>query len=160
MNPKPRPESDPDGHHGRFNMLNADSPAGVFNAAAEGAIDYMGGAVFGALFGPPGAIAGSQTSKIAKDPVGSVKSVVHCVFGGYCGDAPVRDVGCIPNGGKRGCRLCFRRNCGETAGGNFRGPAQTSTHPGVPGANDDGAQAMTGTAPPKPTPEPPRGLLL
>ena len=99
-----------------FNMLNADSPAGVFNAAAEGAIDYMGGAVFGALLGPPGAIVGSQTSKIAKDPVGSVKSVVHCVFGGYCGDAPFEMWDAFQTAGNAVVGCVFGGNCGETAG--------------------------------------------
>ena len=99
-----------------FNMLNADSPAGVFNAAAEGAIDYMGGAVLGALLGPPGAIVGSQTSKIAKDPVGSVKSVVHCVFGGYCGDAPFEMWDAFQTAGNAVVGCVFGGNCGETAG--------------------------------------------
>ena len=98
-----------------FNMFNADSAAGVLNAAAEGLIDYLGGLVGGAVFGPPGAVAGSQTSRFVKDPVGTTEAVVHCVFGGYCGDAPFAVWDAFQTAGNAVVGCVFGGNCGDTA---------------------------------------------
>lgn len=96
-------------------MFNADSAAGVLNAAAEGLIDYLGGLVGGAVFGPPGAVAGSQTSRFVKDPVGTTEAVVHCVFGGYCGDAPFAVWDAFQTAGNAVVGCVFGGNCGDTA---------------------------------------------
>ena len=105
-----------------FNMLNADSPSGVLNAAMEGGLDFMGGAVGGAVCGPPGAVVGSQTSRIVKDPKGSVKAIVHCVFGGDCGDAPFVMWGAFQTAGNAVVGCVFGGDCGQTAGA-ILGPA-------------------------------------
>ena len=98
-----------------FNMANAHSPGEAINAAAEGALDYMGTEIGFALAGPPGALVGSQTSKIVNDPVGCAEAVVGCVFGGNCGDAPFEMWDAFNDAGNAVVGCVFGGNCGKTA---------------------------------------------
>ena len=104
-----------------FNMLNADSPSGVLNAAMEGGLDFMGGAVGGPSADLP-ARWSARRQQDSQGPEGFGEGDCPLCVRRRLRRRPVRDVGCIPNGGKRGGRLCFGGDCGRTAGA-ILGPA-------------------------------------
>ena len=98
-------------------MMNAHDTTGVLTSFVEGAVDYMGQAVGEAVCGPPCAVVGSQASRIAKDPEGTITAVNECVLGGYCGDLPFELWHAGGTAGSTVVDCVFGGNCGAIAAG-------------------------------------------